>query len=112
RGVDLSEAAIAQAAGRCDAKTSFLAADAEAYTPPGRWNAIVFNECVYYFNDPVGSVRRYEPHLEEGGCFVVSTFRSRRADVIAKRLEEIYPLLEETAITNRKGTWVVRIFKP
>jgi len=32
--------------------------------------------------------------------------------VIARRLGEIYSLLEETAITNAKGTWVVRIFKP
>jgi len=111
-GIDLAEAAIAQAAPRRDERTTFAGADAETYVPPGRFDAVVFNECVYYFNDPVGSVRRYEPHLEEGGCFVVSTFRSRRADVIAKRLEEIYPLLEETAITNRKGTWVVRIFKP
>jgi SAM-dependent methyltransferase len=110
-GVDLSEAAIRQAADREDDHTAFAAADAESYVPPGRWNAIVFNECVYYFNDPVGSVRRYESFLEEGGVLIVSTFRSRRADVIVKRLLETYQLLEETAITNRKGTWVVRVMK-
>jgi 2-polyprenyl-6-hydroxyphenyl methylase/3-demethylubiquinone-9 3-methyltransferase len=111
-GVDLSEAAILQAAGRQDATTAFAAADAETYTPPGRWDAVVFNECVYYFADPVGSVRRYEPFLEPGGIFIVSTFRSRRADVIVKRLLESCRLLEETAITNRKGTWVVRVLEP
>ncbi len=112
-GVDLSEAAITQAAGRCDAKTSFIAADAETYAPPpGRWDAIVFNECVYYFNDPVGSVRRYEEFLEEGGVLIVSTFRSRRSDVIVKRLLESCRLLEETAVSNRKGTWVVRVMEP
>jgi SAM-dependent methyltransferase len=111
-GIDLSEAAIAQAATRAGERTTFAAADAETWVPPDRFDAVVFNECVYYFNDPVGSVRRYEPYLTAGGCFVVSTFRSRRADVIARRLAEIYTLLEETAITNRKGTWVVRIFRP
>jgi len=111
-GVNLSDAAIAQAAGRRDAKTSFLAADAEAYTPPGRWDAVVFNECVYYFNDPVGSVRRYEAFLEEGGVLIVSTFRSRRADVIVRRLLASCRLLEETAVSNRKGTWVVRVLAP
>jgi SAM-dependent methyltransferase len=110
-GVDLSEAAIRQAAGREDDRTAFAAADAEAYVPPERWDAIVFNECVYYFNDPVGSVRRYEGFLEEDGVLIVSTFRSRRADVIVKRLLETYRLLEETAISNRKGTWVVRVMK-
>jgi 2-polyprenyl-3-methyl-5-hydroxy-6-metoxy-1,4-benzoquinol methylase len=111
-GVDLSEAAIQQAAGRRDATTAFAAADAETYEPPGRWDAVVFNECVYYFNDPVGTVRRYEACLEPGGVFVVSTFRSRRADVILKRLLESCRLREETAITNRKGTWVVRVLEP
>jgi SAM-dependent methyltransferase len=111
-GVDLSEAAIRQAAGRQDDRTAFTAADAEAYTPPGRWDAVVFNECVYYFNDPVGTVRRYEACLEPGGVFIVSTFRSRRADVIVERLLERCELLEETAITNRKGTWGVRVMRP
>src|SRR5262245_38166695 len=111
-GIDLSEAAVAQAAGRVSEKAAFAAADAETYIPPGKWDAVVFNECVYYFKDPLESVRRYEPYLEGGGIFIVSTFRSRRTDVIAKRLEEIYPLLEETAVANRKGTWVVRVFRP
>jgi SAM-dependent methyltransferase len=111
-GVDLSEAAVRQAAVRTDAKTSFIAADAESYTPPERWDAVVLNECVYYFNDPLGTVRRYESLLEEGGVFIVSTFRSRRADVIVRRLLERYRLLEETAVSNRKGTWVVRVLAP
>lgn len=108
-GVDLSEAAVRQAAGRADERTSFVAADAESYVPPGRWDAIVFNECVYYFNDPLGTVRRYEGFLQDGGVFIVSTFRSRRADVIVRRLLARYRLLEETAVSNRKGTWVVRV---
>jgi len=111
-GVDLSEAAIEQAAGRADGKTAFAAASAETYEPPDRWDAIVFNECVYYFNDPLGTVRRYEAFLEEGGVFIVSTFRSRRADVIVRRLLETYRADEETAITNRKGTWMIRVIKP
>jgi SAM-dependent methyltransferase len=111
-GVDLSEAAVHQAAGRTDERTSFVAADAESWVPPERWDAVVFNECVYYFNDPLGAVRRYERVLEEGGVFIVSTFRSRRADVIVRRLLERYRLLEETAVSNRKGTWVVRLLAP
>jgi 2-polyprenyl-6-hydroxyphenyl methylase/3-demethylubiquinone-9 3-methyltransferase len=111
-GVDLSETAVRQAAGRADERTSFIAADAESYTPPERWDAIVFNECVYYFNDPLGTVQRYESSLEDGGVFIVSAFRSRRADVIVRRLLTRYRLLEETAVSNRKGTWVVRVLTP
>lgn len=108
-GVDLSEAAVEQAAARKDAKTSFAAADAELYVPPERWDAVVFNECLYYFRDPLGTVRRYERFLEEGGLLIISTFRSRRADVIGRRLVAPHRLLEETAVSNRRGTWVVRV---
>ncbi|HEV8579113.1 MAG TPA: class I SAM-dependent methyltransferase [Thermoanaerobaculia bacterium] len=111
-GIDLSEAAVRQAAGRADGKTSFAAADAESFVPAEHWDAVVFNECVYYFRDPLGTVRRYEDSLAIGGVFIVSTFRSRRSDAIVRRFLERYRLLEETAITNRKGTWVVRVLAP
>ena len=111
-GADLSEAAIRQAAGRSDEATTFTAADAETYAPPGRWDAIVFNECIYYFQDPLGTVRRYEQFLAEGGVFIVSTFRSRRADIIVRRLLEVYRAIEETAVSNRKGTWTIRVIDP
>jgi 2-polyprenyl-3-methyl-5-hydroxy-6-metoxy-1,4-benzoquinol methylase len=111
-GIDVSEAAVQQAAARVDERTSFAAADAESYTPSARWDAVVFNESVYYFHDPLGTVRRYETFLEDGGLFVVSTFRSRRADVIVRRLLARYRLLAETAVSNRKGTWVVRVVGP
>jgi SAM-dependent methyltransferase len=111
-GVDLSEEAVRQGAHRSDQTAALLAADAESYRPEGKWDAIVFNECVYYFEDPVGTVLRYRDSLAEGGTLIVSTFRSRRADVIAKRLIERLPLVEEVAVTNRKGTWVIRLFRP
>lgn len=110
-GVDLSEEAVKQGASRADAHSSFLAADAEQYRPTERWDAIVFNECVYYFEDPVGTVLGYRDGLAGGGTFIVSTFRSRRSDVIAERLKEKLSLLEEVAVSNRKGTWVVRLFR-
>jgi SAM-dependent methyltransferase len=110
-GIDLSEEAVRQGAHRMDGHASLLAADAEVYQPGERWDAIVFNECVYYFEDPIGTVLRYRDSLAEGGTLIVSTFRTRRADVIAKRLIERMPLVEEVAVINRKGTWVVRVFR-
>lgn len=111
-GLDLSEAAVAQAGSRADTLTSFLAADAEGEPAAGPWDVIVFNECVYYFRDPLASVRRYEHVLAAGGAFIVSTFRSRRADAIGRALVRRYRLLEETGVSNRKGTWTVRVLAP
>lgn len=108
-GVDLSEAAVARGAAQPDDRALFVAADAEAYVPEGRFDAIVFNESVYYFADPLATVARYQGFLEKDGLLIVSTFRSRRADAIARRLIAAHGLLEEVAVTNRKGTWVVRV---
>ena len=70
---------------------------------------VVFNESVYYFRQPLAAVQRYEAVLAPRGAFVVSTFRSRRADAIVRALLRRYRLLEETAVSNAKGTWTVRV---
>lgn len=108
-GVDVSEAAIAQAAPRIDANTVFAAADAEGETPPGPWDAVVFNESVYYFRDPLATLRRYETVLAKDGAFVVSTFHSRRADAVVRALLRRYREIEATTVTNGKGSWTVRV---
>jgi SAM-dependent methyltransferase len=111
-GIDVAAAALAQGAARRDERTELVAADAECYVPPGRFEVVVFNESVYYFRDPVATLGRYEMALAEGGAFIVSTFRTPRADAIVRQLVRRYALREETAVTNRKGTWVVRVLAP
>lgn len=108
-GIDVSDAAIAQAAPRTDASTTFAATDAEGEAPPGPWDVVVFNESVYYFRDPLATLRQYETVLTRGGAFVVSTFRSRRADAVVRALLRRYRELEATTVTNAKGSWTVRV---
>ena len=110
-GIDLAEAAVEQAQARADEKTRFVTADAETYQPEGRWDVIVLNECIYYFADPLATAARYKAFLAPGGALVVSTFRSRRADAIGRRLLEAHALVEETRISTCKGTWVVRVLQ-
>ena len=110
-GVDLSEAAIRQAAGRADAKTAFAAADAESYSSARALGRHRLQRVRLLLQRSRGDGPPLRAFLEEGGVFIVSTFRSRRADVIVRRLLETCRLLEETAITNRKGTWVVRVLE-
>lgn len=110
-GVDIAETAVARARETADDRATFLAANAEEHTPDGRFDAIVFNECVYYFENPIGTVERYRTFLELGGVILVSMFRSRRADVIRERLKAALPLVEEVELVHRKGTWVVSVFR-
>ncbi len=112
-GIDVSQAAIERAAARADESTTFVAGDAETAPPPaGPWDVVVFNESVYYFHQPLATLQRYEAVLAEGGAFVVSTFRSRRADAVVRSLLGRYRLLEATTVSNAGGSWTVRVLAP
>lgn len=111
-GIDLAEAAIEQAAGRADERTSFVAADAETFVPDGTFEIVIFNECVHYFRSPARSVARYERSLTSNGLFVVSAFRTPRGDAIMRELVESYTVIEKTSIGNRKGTSLVVVLAP
>jgi hypothetical protein len=57
-------------------------------------------------------LRRYETALAPGGAFVVSTFRSRRADAVVRALLRRYREVEATTVSNAKGRWIVRVLAP
>jgi trans-aconitate methyltransferase len=73
-GIDFPEA-IARASTRADARASFVASDMRVYEPADRFGVIVFNESLYYVEDPIGELRRYSAFLERDGVFLVSMHR-------------------------------------
>lgn len=110
-GIDLASEAVERAAARTDDRTSFLAADAQDYTPPESYDAIVFNECLYYFDDPLVVFERYRRSIAApGGVLIVSLFRSPRTAALLRCLERSFPLLEAARVENRRGTWEVAVF--
>jgi SAM-dependent methyltransferase len=111
-GVDLSEEAIARAAELADETTAFVAADAETYQPTQPFDAIVLNECLYYFRDPVGVMQRYREYLTEDGLFVVSMFESLRTSAIARQLDGTFDQVVQARLSNRKGSWTLGVYRP
>ena len=111
-GVDLAAAAIARAAAVADPQARFVAADAELWSPPAGelFDAIVFNECLYYFDRPVATAVRYQRHLQPGGLLLVSMFESRRSRAIARDLRAAWSLLEEVRVRHAKGTWIIGLY--
>jgi 2-polyprenyl-3-methyl-5-hydroxy-6-metoxy-1,4-benzoquinol methylase len=110
-GVDLSEEAVRIARSRPDARAEFAVAAAETYAPTECFDAVVFNECLYYFDDPLAVVERYAEAVAGGGVIVVSMFRARRAKAIQRLLRASLPLVEESEVRTARGTWMVSAFK-
>jgi SAM-dependent methyltransferase len=115
-GVDISETAIARAQRLADARHRFVAADAATYVPDARFDLIVFNEVLEYFDDPLAVVQRYEAFLTDDGLLLASMFvglDTVRTRKIWAMLERRYRTVDQTRVTNGNGySWVQRVLEP
>jgi len=115
-GIDISAEAIRRTSRKQDHKTSFFVEDARVYHPNDLFDVIIFNECLEYFQDPLGLVQRYESFLETGGIYIVSMFTATdtaRTKHIWKMLESVYPVEAQTRVSTRPGyTWNIKVLIP
>ena len=101
-----SAAAIENAARSAAPNTSWIAADAQRYAPTERFDAIVFNEVVYFFADPAGTVERYARALNDGGVLLLSINTAVRGGMtILADLKKRYATLDETRVTHENNDW-------
>ena len=115
-GVDVSAEAIRRASHKQNEKTQFVREDASVFQPDERFDLIVFNECLEYFDDPLKLLRRYEDFLEEDGIYIVSMFvglDTVRTKRIWKMIGSVYTAEAETRVSTRKKlTWTIKVFSP
>ena len=123
-GTDLSEAALAAAAGRYP-KARFAKADFNTFEPaPGeRFSAILFNEVLSYTEEQARQIARYRQWVRPGGIMVVSMYAPARASSgahaeIARVWEatqgEGWTVLDDVVLTSRAKnvTWKLRLVAP
>jgi len=112
-GFDFSEVALKSASRRANAKTEFAHAQAESFAPEGKFDSIVFNECLYCFADPLRVIRRYEDYLAPEGVMVVSLFtKTDRVKAIASDISKNLTVARNASVTNATGTWECMLITP
>lgn len=112
-GIDISQMAIDEAAKIASRNHFFAQADAQTYKPAERFDVIVFNEVLYYFENPLREIERYENSLSGGGVFVTSLVeKSVRAVAISKWLKRRYVSLLGIKITGKTKSWMIDVFAP
>lgn len=110
-GIDISEVAIEANRHKSDERTSFLQGNIEILCPLGQFDAIVFNECLYYLADPFAVIDNCASHLNERGVFMTSLFLSnKQIAALCDALKDRYPLLAEVEIGNHRGKWRCALF--
>lgn len=113
-GVDHHAPTVHRAqAGKGDARTAFVHADAAAYVPDEAPDAVVFSEVLYYLAQPVRVVERYAGLLAPGGVVLVScyarTWPTRR---LLQRLTRRLDVVEGTRVVAEPHAWDVAVLRP
>lgn len=118
--LDLAESAFADSPIPRD-RAEFISCDIEKfqYKANDRFTSVVFNEVLYYTNDPIGVLSRAADHVDPGGLLLVSMFHEKNiesplrktTDAIWREIDQCpWPTIDCTALTNipRQSTWIVR----
>ena len=110
-GIDVSKVAVRGLAPHLNDKTHCIVANAESWQPVTTFDAIVFNECLYYFASPISAFERYRSCLGENGILITSLFLSNRgvAD-LASQLMRKFRCLQSVKISNGQGIWITNLF--
>jgi SAM-dependent methyltransferase len=69
-GIDVSQKALVIAQNRHPG--TFICSDAESFFADKKFDVILFNETLYYLDDPLEQLARYREFLSDGGSMVVS----------------------------------------
>ncbi len=112
-GIDWSRRAIARAAGHPAIPSRFVEADARDYFPGRRFDAIVFNEVLYYISSPIALVNRYEMWLAPDGFFLISLYAgSARAAAIGRALRREHSAIAAAETGNGASRWMILALGP
>jgi SAM-dependent methyltransferase len=110
-GIDYAEP-VKLAAQHGDARSTFIAADMNEFTPEGQFDVIVFNESIYYLVDLLDGLKRYEGMMAPDALFVVSMHGQPRNLALWAQIDSTYQVLDAVTITNQRGVqWTCKVFR-
>lgn len=112
-GIDISEVAIQNLREQEIENATFICANGEIYQPSEHFDAIIFNESIYYFKEPLKAIEHYNKFLKKGGVIITSIYKnSQRSIAINRLMNTTYRLLDETYCINGEKTWICSVYKP
>jgi len=112
-GIDISGVAIEQAKASFP-EADFKQLDFDYCKLEGKFDIIIFNESLYYFNRPLAIIQKcINENLNKGGYFIISMCDYIGHEVIWQKLKQRFEFLSIEEITNiRQQRWKVGLFKP
>lgn len=109
-GLDISQEAIKIAKIKADDKTFFTCTNLNDFEPAEKYDAIVFNEALYYVGNHEAVVKRYSQFLKPDGIFIFSNFLNQNKKISWADIEKYFPKYDETIVTNKyQKSWVCKV---
>ncbi len=110
-GVDLSDTAIYKAKKKNQKKAHYYVADIQNFNLDQNFDIIVFNEVLYYLDNPIKSVARFDSNVSKNGFYIFSFFGER--EDLKEKLSYSYNLIKTKSILveNDKRSWGISLFK-
>jgi SAM-dependent methyltransferase len=116
RLLDVSAEAVAAARATAGGRGAFHVADAAEYRPEGCFDAVIFNEVLYYVDAPGEVVARYGRSLAPGGVMIVSQWdgmgRSKGAQLWRLVMRGHEQLAQTRIVTDGDRSSTIRVLRP
>lgn len=111
-GIDISQSAVDIAATNFQ-EASFKQLDFDNHSLDKKFDVIIFNETLYYFNRPLKKIATcIKQNINPNGYFIISMCEYDTHEILWSKLTANYDFLEFREIENEKGQkWKVGIFK-
>lgn len=107
-GVDLGEA-VKLASVKATEKTQFVTGDMNTFSTAEKFDAIAFNESIYYLSDTRKGLERFDAMLKDDGVLLVSCHKRDKHDKIWEAIESLYAPHDEVTVINKLGTgWLCK----
>jgi len=111
-GIDVSSVALAKAQALRDARTQFIACDAQSFDTDVRFDAIIFSQCLYYMPDPVETIRRYGRLLSAGGRMIVALHHCARSHAVWSLLRDHVDVEDSMTVIQSTGRTTTKVLRP
>ena len=112
-GIDISKQAV-EIGKKKFPKANFSQLDFDREKLIGKFDIVIFNETLYYFDRPLKTVEKViKYNLASNGYIIISMCDYIGHDVIWKKLLKSYETLQQDVVENEIGQkWTVAIIKP
>ena len=111
-GIDFAEP-VRLASVRANANTRFEVFDMNDFVTAEKFDAIVFDESIYYSRDVLAALRRYSSMLNTGGLLLISMHRTPKTIAVWSSLDAEFEVIDAVVITNAHDvSWTVKALVP